>query len=366
MKVPRIALVSGYYGFGNAGDEAILAGLIEGFRQRAPQVALKVISGDPASTRSEHGVEAIPRRESWSRAHWRTVELLISGGGGLIQDATSSRSALYYLGLILLARRRGVPVACAGQGIGPLRRGWTRGLTRYALSRADVVAVRDAGSRDLLQALGVRRPIEVTADLAFLLPQPGEDETAAAWGKAGLAREDRPTVGLALRRPRHVGGPGFARRLAETLLPICDEVGLRPVMVPMQRPDDFVFAEEVAEAATGKLEVIRTGLSARELLALMAGFDMVVAMRLHALVFAAICGVPPLAISYDPKVEALMGQLGCPVASSVTQLDPDRLRAALRDIWSAASDVASMVEERAAGLREAAMRNVELAAAALR
>ena len=168
---PRF-LVSGYYGFGNAGDEAILAGLVEGFRQLHPTAELTVLSGNPADTMAEHGVIAVPRDLRSVRRQVRLSDVVISGGGGLLQDATSWRSPLYYLATIHLARSAGRPVAFLGQSIGPLRRPWVGLLVRRALSQVEAVSVRDELSRDTLVRLGLSRQVAVTADLAFLLPKP--------------------------------------------------------------------------------------------------------------------------------------------------------------------------------------------------
>jgi polysaccharide pyruvyl transferase WcaK-like protein len=101
------AVISGYYGFGNVGDEAILAGLLQGFRELAPEATLTVLSGDPAATEAEHGVPAWPRGVRHAASAIRQADLLVSGGGGLLQDATSWRSPLYYLWVLQMARKRG-------------------------------------------------------------------------------------------------------------------------------------------------------------------------------------------------------------------------------------------------------------------
>ena len=46
------------------------------------------------------------------------------------------------------------------------------------------------------------------------------------------------------------------------------------------------------------------------MLSLIAGLDLLLAMRLHALVFAAVCGVPFVGMPYDPKVNAFLRLMG--------------------------------------------------------
>jgi polysaccharide pyruvyl transferase CsaB len=357
---PRI-LVSGYYGFGNAGDEAILAGLLRGLHVSGADVETTVLSGDPASTRREHGASAVRRGILQASRRARDSSLLISGGGGLLQDVTSWRSPLYYLGVIRAARASGVPVAAIGQGVGPLRRRAIRAAARRVLNGVDVIAVRDAASRRALRSIGVERDIEVTADLAFLLPKPTQAEVEVVWRAAPL-REGERRAAVAVRSvPGVAGDEGIAAGLAAAIGEGCSRCGVTPVLVPMQRDRDLQLAEAVARAMPCAAQVVAGARSVRQLLALVAGCDLVIAARLHALIFAAICGVPPVALSYDPKVDALMEQLSLPVATPLDPLDARGLAEAVQQTWSTRSTVQDLLVERTKRLRAAAMRNVELA-----
>ncbi len=362
MSRPRV-LVSGYYGFGNAGDEAILAGLIEGFRQLLPQAELLVLSGDPQATEREHPVKAVPRGLRSLRSHLRHADLFLSGGGGLLQDTTSWRSPLYYLAAIHLARAAAVPVACVGYGIGPLRRRWVRALVRRQLSKANVLAVRDHASADALRALGLHGPVETTADLAFALRAPAPDDVGRAWRQAALPDDPRPAAAICLRRPPGRPDDHLAASLAGPIASACRPLGLRLFLLPMQHRQDLAFAEQVARAMPDPPEIVRAELTAPQLLALIPGFDLVIAMRLHALIFAAICGRSPVAISYDPKIDAMMHEFGLPAATSVSGLDAEALEQAIRQAFQNRETIARAMGERAAALRAAALRNIELAAA---
>lgn len=369
---PRF-LVSGYYGFGNTGDEAILAGLIEGFRQMRPEAELRMLSGNPSETMAEHvagasscpTVVAVPRGLPSVRRHLRSCDALISGGGGLLQDVTSWRSPLYYLAATRLARSAGRPVACIGQSIGPLRRNWVRALVRRELARASVIAVRDELSQGLLVSLGLARDVEVTADLAFLLPAPGEAQIAAARDKAGLAGVSDPLAAIALRpTPGNVNHHDVLR-LTAAIGNACNALGLRPVLVPMQPSQDVALARAAADAWPSADALIAPTLPARDTLALIAGCRMVIAMRLHALVFAALCRLPPVAITYDPKVDGLMAQLGLTPAGDLHQPDGEHLVQAMGEAWSGRDRIARALADRVPRLRSLALRNIELALSVL-
>lgn len=117
-------VVSGYYGFANAGDEAMLAAMIEALTDIEPAIKITVISGNPEDTRQRHGVAAVYRLNYPEIARvLAKSQLLISGGGSLLQDVTSERSLYYYLSIMMLAKKLGKPVMLYAQGIGPVRGG---------------------------------------------------------------------------------------------------------------------------------------------------------------------------------------------------------------------------------------------------
>ena len=158
-------LISGYYGFGNLGDEAALSGLVKGLHARGHH--LSVLSNNPEKTRALHGVEAVTRYKGLLPALVQS-DAVISGGGGLLQDKTSARSLRYYLGILRLAKALGKQAVVYGQGVGPLSPAGER-TVRQTLTGLPV-AVRDGASQRLLETLGITA--ELVADAALLLPEP--------------------------------------------------------------------------------------------------------------------------------------------------------------------------------------------------
>ena len=140
-------LISGYYGFANAGDEAMLTAIIESLRQVEKNVELTVLSGNPEDTAAKHQVCSVYRFNPLGiiRA-MKDSELIISGGGSLLQDVTSKRSLLYYLSIIGLGKFFGKKVMLFAQGIGPIRAKWARKLTSLVCNEADLITVRDSES----------------------------------------------------------------------------------------------------------------------------------------------------------------------------------------------------------------------------
>lgn len=306
-------VVSGYYGCGNVGDEAVLAGIRTAFaRQAGNRVELVALSQDPVATAAQHQMRAVYRMNLSSvRQALRESDLLLSGGGSLLQDTTSMRSLLYYLWVARMAHSLGIPVMFYAQGIGPLRRAMSRTLVRMVANRAAYITVRDTKSAQLLRSLGVTFPnIEVTADPAFALSVADPAEVATLYAAENLPLTE-PMIGVALR-PWGKTGESPVEEYAKLLPALEKQCHARVVLLPMHHPEDVEFAETVAQH-TGCPEafpLVRGVYTPEVLLGLIARMQAVVAMRLHALIFAARVAVPLYALSYDPKVESLMRQLG--------------------------------------------------------
>ncbi|UCH36127.1 MAG: polysaccharide pyruvyl transferase CsaB [Armatimonadota bacterium] len=331
------AIVSGYYGSGNAGDEALLAGIVAGMREAAGDVHLTVLSRSPAVTANSHGVESIGSFDARAlRRQLDQANLLISGGGNLFQDTTSARSCLYYLAIVEQALKARVPVMVLGQGIGPLRRRWLRALVRRYLNRVQGIAVRDSRSARELARMRVTAPtVRIAADLSLAMDPCPPERVAAAYRDVGVG-EGEPVLAVA---PRTWRIRGMTRNLLSRLASAVKDAMARvqpngrAVLFPMQRPRDVEPCGALAEALGG--QVVAAEVPPPVLAGMLGRARAVVGMRLHALIFAAAGGAPPVAVSYDPKVDAFMADLALDVAASASRLDEAALTSAIVEAWNA-------------------------------
>src|SRR5581483_1867296 len=175
-------LVSGYYGFGNLGDEALLEVIVSQIRTRFPHVDIEVLSSAPQETAKRLGVHAAPRwntREA--RAAIERADVVLSGGGGLFQNATSLRSLLYYVGIVHQATKAKRKAMIFAQSIGPLDV-FGRFIVREGCKGVARATVRDARSKTLLESLLPKVPIEHTADPVFLYDIPKEETDLSVEG----------------------------------------------------------------------------------------------------------------------------------------------------------------------------------------
>ena len=135
-------VISGYYGFANAGDEAMLAAIVGSLKDIIPDVSITVITGNCRMTRENHNVQAVHRLNFFAiAAAIRRCDILISGGGSLLQDVTSTRSLYYYLLVMRIALFFHKPVMLYAQGIGPVRGEKARQAVRQVLQQATVIGV---------------------------------------------------------------------------------------------------------------------------------------------------------------------------------------------------------------------------------
>jgi len=323
-------VLAGYFGFGNAGDEALLAGLLSGINKAVAAGPLTgcrirpvVLSAKPEETRKLHGVAAVDRRHP--AAIWRALakaDAFWLAGGGLLQQATSRRSIYYYLGLLALAQAHALPTCLFAQGVGPLKTSGAAVLLRILLPRCCGIWVRDDLSRRvLLEVFGERHrrgpQIQVTGDPAFLLPpamEGGEEEREKAPGERIAAGGSRWVVACRSWREEQ----GWSGRLAAGLAEAAKTGGAALQLLAMQPEQDLPFNRQLAAALQDRgaqVHLLPPPPDFRRVIMHIAGADLVIAMRLHALIMAAGAGVPAVAVSYDPKVDALAKDLAIPLVS---------------------------------------------------
>jgi len=354
----RKILISGYYGFGNASDEAILAAILQGLKEHIPEAEVCVFSDNPASTTRDFGVRSVNRKNLFAMAREMLgASLLLSGGGGLIQDSTGVNTIRYYLGVVSLARKLGVPVMFYAQGAGPVRTGKGRAITRRVANRVQLITVRDEESRDLFREIGVAvPPIVVTADPVMALRPASPDRIDAIWSDEQIPT-DVAQVALSVR-PWPEGG-AFEDAFVAVGRRLVAAHGVNVLVAPFQESQDRAICDRVAGAIGAGARSLRRTYAAPELMGLLGRMRATVGMRLHALIFSAAQGVPVVGVAYDPKVANFLRRMQAP-AVPLDGLDGDRLIAATEDMLSRERELRETLLQRAPALRDQALENVRL------
>lgn len=304
-------LVAGWIGSTNLGDELVLAGLL--CHLRALGVTPVALSVDPAATGRDHGVEAVRSGGPAALlAAAGSCDVLVLGGGGLLQDETSPFNLPFHLARTWAAAVRRLPRAGVGLGAGRLDTTLGRALVRASL-RATPVSVRDAPSADLLASLGLPRPV-VAADLALALPDvqtPAKDRVVVClrpWAGGGALLPASVRARLAGTRDGAAAPDPALQATAHELDRLHDATGLVPHLVALQPDRDGPLHDAVAARMTGPVSTARPDLAA--LPGEVGSGRVVVAMRYHGALCAVLAARPAVLVGYSPKVDALAAELG--------------------------------------------------------
>ncbi|WP_461564155.1 polysaccharide pyruvyl transferase CsaB [Synechococcus sp.] len=314
-------LICGYYGEHNLGDDALLQALLA---ELPAGCSVVVTAADEAQVRKRFGVQTCNRR-SFVNTFKGLIRcnFLIFGGGSLLQDSTSFKSLLFYSALIIAARLQGKSILLWGQGLGPLRRWYSRLLVRLLLANVQSASWRDSDSAALAKELGRN-------------PTPSDPVGAdPVWGLArGHWRGKGGAIVLAWRPTPLLQAPQW-RTLLWAVSLLAQQSERQVLWLPFHANQDRGmlldlyqkgFMPEALWQCSRELNLERP----EEAMAEASLSGLVIAMRLHALILAALTGAPCAALSYDPKVSAAAAGLSCQCLDlALLQNDPEQIK----DIW---------------------------------
>ena len=350
-------VISGYYGFNNAGDEALLTAMLAALRAVEPKADITVISGNPGNTIVKHQVKSLYRFAAVRllRAIGE-ADLVISGGGSLLQDVTSKRSLAYYLSVIAAAKWKRKKVMLFAQGIGPIRSRFMRLLTRLVVNKADMITVRDRDSAEELACMGVpAAKVEVTADPVLMLNPESKIAGKTILSEAGLDPY-KPIIGVSVRV--WPDNQRCLKQLAAALGQLSEkfnaQIAILPLQVSMDLKDCQLLQSSLPEIRN-KVVLLQGDYSTEEFLSIIGSFRLLIGMRLHALIFAAVMKVPLMAISYDPKVDSFLKSIGTEAVGTVETLEAAKVETAAEELWGREQ---RLQEEHLVVMRELAQSNV--------
>jgi polysaccharide pyruvyl transferase CsaB len=349
-------LISGYYGFGNLGDEALLDVIVARLRSAYPGGAIDVLSNDPAGTTARLGVEATPRADLGAvRRAIDRADVVLSGGGGLLQNVTSLRSLVYYAGVIRTAVRARKRTMIFAQSIGPLDL-IGRAVVKACCGGIAAATVRDERSRRLLAGLLPKVRVERTADPVFLFEPHGEPLDLRAEGLDGPG----PLAIVSVRRWQN--NETTVSLLASVVDRLASEHGAQVAFLPLGGPPDADVSTSVirrAKSAPLLLPEVTLGQAAQ----IIGRAQLVIGMRLHALIIAARLRVPFTAIPYDPKVTSLLDELRYPLPPLFVpgeKTSTADLLARVDDAWNRRAELAAHLQTVATHTEQLAQRNFDV------
>lgn len=366
---PGDIIISGYYGFDNLGDDSVLFSIINSLRAIDSTLNITVLCKNPKRLARAYGVTCIHRLRFFKiRRAMKKARLLISGGGSLLQNATSTKSLLYYAAVIKLAKRHGLPVMLYANGIGPVHGRREEAIVRHLVNISDIVTLREPASYHDLRRLGTRLDhVRVTADPALAIEAADDARVRFLMARAGF-EAGRRYFAVSLRRLP--GGKKkearraqreFEEKIAALVRDITERFDLCPVFIPLQPAEDRVVCLRVRRRTSEK-GLLLEGLSAAEIVGLLGQMQFVIGMRLHILIYAYNAGVPMVGLSYDPKIGAFLDYAGLPGAFPCLSFDREKLFELVADFLKNQPAYKARTAKTRPALRKKAAENARIAA----
>ncbi len=312
-------LLCGYYGFGNQGDEALLSSMVKILSDYDLELEVEALSYNVKYTEKIQGVNGFSRKSILKLIHKIfCVDYIIFGGGSLLQDTTSSKSLLYYMGIMFISKIFGKKVAIIANGFGAIRSKLNRFLVKIVLSMVDLISVRDSKSLETMREIGIKRKVHLTADITFLM----EDMSIPKFNR-------KKAIGISLRKWQ------FSDDFLFQISSFADEMYRRGYEIrfyPMKQLDDVKVCKEVTRLMKNPAIVFDDIESPTQMIFSMRDCFAFVSVRLHGLIFATNLGIPSIAIDYDPKIGGFVSESSVYNAGKINDITSKNLVQALNYI----------------------------------
>lgn len=315
--------ISGYYGFDNIGDDAMVETFSKYFKEKG--IDLIVMSQNTDKTSKQYGVKAVDRFNIFQIVSAiRESDILISGGGTLLQDVTRLISIWYYLVVIAIAILFKKPVYVLFQGIGPINNKFNVWFAKKILSKVKYIALRDKKAYEEMKKLGFDMTnVEVATDLVFDL-EVLEREKSKNLIKKYIPdySEQKRYLGVAVRPWNNIYNEEKFGKLLDT---IKKEYHAEIVFFPFHKKQDYLLSKDIQGVMWENSHIIYDDLKPSEVAGLMSLMNANIGVRLHSLVFAAITKVPVIGITYDPKVDGFLQDINMKPVCEYNNLDEEKI-----------------------------------------
>jgi polysaccharide pyruvyl transferase CsaB len=353
-------LISGYYGFENSGDDAILMAILANLRTYKKDIKILVLSKNPEETKRIYGVDTADRYNfSEVIKAIKNSKLFLTGGGNLIQDETSTRSLMYYLTTIWMAKKFKLKVMLYSNGIGAVDKKTNRLITSRIVNTVDIITLREEKSLKELESLKITKPqVFVTADPAFTLTSCSDVEASSILTAEGIDK-GKPLIGISIRKWKNF--QSYLKQVADASDYMVEKLKVQPVFIPMHYPHDVEICHTIASMMKHQPIIIKNKYSVSQTLGIIKNMDMIIGMRLHALIYGASLQVPVLGLIYDPKVEGFLEYIKQPSAGNVENLNYEHLIQSIENVWDNRQQIKEQLSVSKQLFVDKALQNAEIA-----
>lgn len=328
----RICVLGNFSGR-NAGDMAILGCLVKDIQTAYPDVSFVVPTTNPGFIReslSDYPVEPVSLLP-WalsikmfglptSRAVFNAHLVLVTDN--ILFDMRLLNPLFNYLSSLSLilppAARRGIPIVLYNMSLGPITTTLGRWCFERVIASSRLIVLRDRQSQDLIRRLGIRHPpIEFGADCALNVELCSTERLEAICANEGLFCSSRGTIGFNVNSYmdaylRNSRGNADAHRFCSTIAATVDrtiaEFDTDVVLIVTQKMDLRTTKQIIGQVRHGdRVRMVSNhSYSHGELAAIISRLELLVAMRTHALIFAASVATPMVGIISYPKTAGFL------------------------------------------------------------
>ncbi len=294
-------LLFGYYGYSNLGDDALLrASILRAKRDFGDSVG--AFSHRKRKSKKDFCIPCFSRKNPFSLVYRIShCERLIFGGGTLLQNATSTRSLIFYIFVLRLAQFLKKDTLLYANGIGKIKQKRLKRLLLSTLQRASYIGLRDRSSYDFLKSeLPYSKNLFFESDLALSLPVAPTSRALflLSYAQKNKSEEKNRTDRFFAVFPRSHALP-YERFELENKIKELKLKGLCPLFIVCS-PADLRLCYRLYLKFGG---AILQNLCFSDLLALLPLTKSALSMRYHPLLAARATATPLIAIGSDPKLE---------------------------------------------------------------
>jgi len=362
LKKPRInksndIVISGYYGFSNMGDDSLLLAFINKVKKEKTDINITVFSKKPQKMECIYGVKCVNRFNFFKIfKEIKNTKLLITGGGTLLQDSTSTRSFFYYLSIIKIAVHYNKKIFLYANGLGPINKKSNIKKIKKIIPLIDKISLREKESYEYLKNLGIKCDnVSISADPVFLLDNADCSQNEYLYLDHKLDNNKKYYIIATRGKNLPIG---FENALLEVCQRIESEYHMTPIFVAMQEKVDYALAERLSSKIKNSITI--KNLSANDFINFINDkAEFVIGMRLHSAIYSMLASKPIIGIVYDPKIEYFFKYIESKYYIQIDEFDFDKFFYMVSSVLQHKNEITTHNEKKLYQLKKLAAKDIE-------
>jgi polysaccharide pyruvyl transferase CsaB len=222
------------------------------------------------------------------------------------------------------------------QGVGPVKNKVFRFLIEKVLNRVDYISVRDDKSKTFLEKLGIKKnKINSIDDPVFAL-----NISNLELDQKEKKDDEIKNIGISVRNWHQ---NSYLDSLADFLNTLGEKNNISITIIPFHQGKDV----EISKKLQGMLEVDSRLRSYTDNLDEVNEFykklDLFIGVRLHSLIFSVVNGIPFIGISYDPKTDSLIEEMGYQDKITTENITVEKLQSSYNKIINQEEEIKEQI-----------------------